>query len=89
MLPNRFLGPPSADSAVAPADPPRATNPLRQIRTISPVQINKKSTMPSSRLSVPKVLAIVLEKKPEKIQPAMPPPPTIPKTRLASRVVST
>ena len=89
MLAKRFRGPVSADSWVIPCAPPTATCPLRQMKPIKAVQINRNNAMPSSRLSVPKVLVMVLEKKPAKIQPAMAPPPTIPKTRLASRVVRT
>ncbi len=87
MLAKRLRGLFPAD--VMSCAPPTATRPLRQIKTISPVQISRNNAIPSSRLSVPKFLATVLEKYPEKIQPAMAPPPTIPKTRLASRVVRT
>src|SRR5207302_1661831 len=74
MLAKRLRGLFPAD--VMSCAPPTATRPLRQIKTISPVQISRNNAIPSSRLSVPKFLATVLEKYPEKIQPAMAPPPT-------------
>ncbi len=66
-----------------------STLPLRQVQITSPAQTKMKRAMVSSKLSVPNLLARVLETKPAKIDPAMAPPPTIPNTRLASRVVRT
>src|ERR1700758_1962272 len=78
---------PLSAAAISADSPSRDFQPC-QTAAIRTVQINRSAAMPSSRLSVPNALAIVLEKKPAKMAPKIAPPPTMPKTRFASRVVS-
>src|ERR1700741_841793 len=54
---------------------------------IRTAESTRNGTIPRRRLSVPNARAADLEMKPAKIQPRIAPPPTIPKIRLASRVV--
>ena len=89
MLAARLRGAVSAGTAAVSCASPTTARPLRQTRITSPAQTKTKKVIASNRLSVPNLLAIALERKPAKIPPAMAPPPTIPKTRLASRVVRT
>ncbi len=62
MLWCRFRGPVSPVPSSISCPPPTAACPLRQIRITNPAQIKMKSTIPTSKLSVPKTLVIVLEK---------------------------
>ena len=89
MLWARFRGSVSAGCSAPPRKPPTGARPLRPIKITSPAEINMNSAMLSGKISVPNALTAVLEKKPANIPPAMPPPPTIPNTRFASRVVRT
>src|SRR5260370_38921234 len=75
MLWFKFRGPVWPLSFAISCASPMATCPLRQIRITSQEQIKRNRAMPSSNLSVPNVLTMVLEKRPAEIHPAIAPPP--------------